>query len=72
MKIDLEQFVEWHRKMESEGGVAELAEYGRVPSGSKEIDQLMDSLADLLDDIYSEVDDIMEQYEDEIDKLQDV
>lgn len=43
-----QQFADWYRKMDWEGGVAELVQHGDYESGDHKLDCMLDELDSLL------------------------
>ena len=61
-----QQFAEWYRKMDWEGGVAELVQYGDYDSGDLPLDNLLDELNSLLQAINSRINELVKKYGDDM------
>lgn len=64
--VDVRKFVEWYMKMDYEGGPAEMARWGPMECGSRELDAAMEQLWFALGRVDRTIMNIEELYDDEI------
>lgn len=61
-----QQFAEWYRRMDWEGGVSELVQHGEYDSGDDKLDNMLDTLDSLLTSINERINVLEEEYKDEM------
>lgn len=73
MTFDINKFLAFHNKLEWEGGIGELINYGWSDStGDARLDSLWEQLDSVMNDVDRRVTQLYNEHSDELDKLNGV